>query len=227
MPFQLTEPTKVTITNANPRRELHNKEPVRAIDITFSVTGENTLLDLLEPGLREHHYCNKAAQGGQVEIPDVDIPLPNLRFPQLPLSYEFAKDMKLRGYHFIWDYGLNETHVEFHDAVLAGLKYKLAEGGSVTIKGTIQYNGDELQDNILFGELSSLAAEGEITICLKAPPEVQHAKKGYRAGKPDTPASGSDSDDGGQQDLDGLDSDGEGLTPEKAFANSLEDDSPI
>lgn len=31
--FQLVEPTKVTITNANPRRELHGDEKVRAIDL--------------------------------------------------------------------------------------------------------------------------------------------------------------------------------------------------
>jgi hypothetical protein len=92
----------------------------------------------------------------------------------------------------------------------------------VTIQGTIQYNGDELQDNDTFGELSGLAAEGEIYIKLLAPAEVMLAKKGYRAGKPDTPSSGNDSDDGGQQDLGGLNSESDGLTPEKAFANSLE-----
>ncbi|WP_429951444.1 hypothetical protein ACQYWY_07015 [Comamonas sediminis] len=227
MPFQLTEPTKVTIVNANPRRELHGEEKVRAIDIAFVITGSNDLLDLLEPGLREHHFCNKAAQAGQVELPDIAIPLPNIRHPQLPLAYHYAKGQKWRGYRFIWDWGTEGEHVDFTDAVLCGLQYELVEGGSVTIKGTIQYNGDELQDNDTFGELSGLAAEGEIYIKLLAPAEVMLAKKGYRAGKPDTPSSGSDSDDGGQQDLVGLDSDGEGLTPEKAFANSLEDDSPI
>lgn len=56
MAFELADSTAVTITNANPRRELHGEEKVRAIDISFTLTGENTLLDLLEPGLREHHY---------------------------------------------------------------------------------------------------------------------------------------------------------------------------
>ena len=226
MPFELREPTKVTITNANPRRELHHKEPVRAIDITFSLTGENTLLDLLEPGLREHHYCNKAAQAGQVELPEVAIPLPNIRHPQLPLAYHYAKGQKWRGYRFIWDWGTEGDHVDFTDAVLCGLQYELAEGGSVTIKGTIQYNGEELQDNALYGELSSLASEGEIYIKLLAPGELLHAKKGYRAGRPDTPAT-TDSDDDGQQELEGTDSDGEGLTPEKAFADSMDEEPPI
>ena len=68
MSFELIEPTKVTITNANPRRELHGEDKVRAIDIAFTLTGENTLLDLLEPGLREHHYCNKAATDDQLDL---------------------------------------------------------------------------------------------------------------------------------------------------------------
>ena len=91
MPFQLIDPTKVTIVNANPRRELHGEEKVRAIDIAFVITGSNDLLDLLEQGLREHHFCNKAAQAGQAGLPDIAIPLPNIRHPQLPLAYHYAK----------------------------------------------------------------------------------------------------------------------------------------
>lgn len=160
MAFELAEPTSVTITNANPRRELHGEEKVRAIDLSFTLTGENTLLDLIEKGLREHHYCNNALKDGQDEIPGIDIPLPNLRHPQLPLSYHYGKGLKWRGYRFIWDWGMDEHHVDFTDAVLSGLQYELSEGGSVTIKCTISYNGDDLNDNDLFGELSGLAAEG-------------------------------------------------------------------
>lgn len=84
MAFELAESTAVTITNANPRRELHGDEKVRAIDISFTLKGENILLDLLEPGLREHHYFNKAVKDGQVALPGVLIPLPNLRHPCCP-----------------------------------------------------------------------------------------------------------------------------------------------
>lgn len=223
MAFELANPTSVNITNANPRRELHGEEKVRAIDLSFTLTGENTLLDLIEPGLRAHHFCNKAAKDGQDGIPGLDIPLPNLRHPQLPLLYHYGKGQKWRGYRFIWDWGLNEHHVDFTDAVLSGLQYELSEGGSVTIKGTISYNGDELQDNDLFGELSGLAAEGEISIKLLAPAELQQAKKGYRAGKPDTPATGSSNPD--QRDLEETEEEGEedsGQTPESAFASAVQ-----
>lgn len=187
MPFQIEKPTQITITNANPRRELHGEDRVRAIDIAFSLTGENTLLDLIEPGLREHHYCNHALKAGQEVLPGTVIPLPNLRHPRLPTAYHYAKGEKWRGYRFVWDWGTEEAHVDFTDVVLANLHYELNEGGSVTIMGTIQYNGDELQDNDLYGELSGLASDGEISVMLLAPADLMPAKKGYRAGKPDTP----------------------------------------
>ena len=218
MPFELPEVTKVTVTNANPRRELHGEERVRAIDISFALTGENHLLDLIEPGLREHHYVNKALKAGQEVLPGVVIPLPNLRFPLLPLAHAYAKGQKWRGYRLIRDYGLNEEEFDFTDVVLSNIHYEIAEGGSVKVMGTIQYNGEELADNDLYGMLSGLASEGEIHIKLIAPPELLPAKRGYRAGKPDTPPAG-DADDG-QGELD--DQDG-GEDPED---NDLQDGSP-
>lgn len=218
MPFQLADVTKITITNANPRRELHGDEKVRAIDLSFVLTGENTLLDLIEPGLREHHFTNKALTAGQEPLPEVVIPLPNLRFPRLPLAYKFANGEKWRGYRLIRDYGLEEESFDFTDVVLANLHYEIAEGGSVKIFGTIQYNGDELADNDLYGMLSGLASEGDIHVKLLAPPELVSAKKGYRAGKPDTPPAGTDP---AQQDLgDGSNDDQDEDTPEAALART-------
>lgn len=218
--FQLDKPTQITITNANPRRELHGTEKVRAIDIAFSLTGENTLLDMIEPGLREHHYCNNALKSGQETLPDVVIPLPNLRHPKLPTSYHYAKGEKWRGYRFIWDFGIDEAHVDFTDVVLANVHYDLAEGGSVTLMGTIQYNGDELQDNAVYGELSGLASESEISVTLLAPAELIPVKKGYRAGKPDSPAPTD-----GEGDLLPPDDDSDGpQTPEDAFIGTADKD---
>lgn len=218
MAFELTHPTNVVITNANPRRELHGEEKVRAIDLACSLTGENTLLDLIEPGLRAHHYCNKAAKVGQDEIPGLDIPLPNLRHPQLPLIYHYGKGLKFRGYRLTQDWGLDDYHVDFTDVVVSNLQYELSEGGSVTIKWTISYNGEELQDNELFGELSGLAAEGEISIKLLAPAELVQAKKGYRAGKPDTPSTGGNPD---QRDIEDDEGGVKQQTPEDAFAAAV------
>ena len=76
--------------------------------------------------------------------------------------------------------------VDFRDVVLANLQYEIFECGSVEAKGTIQYNGEELQDNILYDELSDLASEEPILIKRLPPNIAQVAKRGYRAGKPDT-----------------------------------------
>ncbi|WP_284214447.1 hypothetical protein [Comamonas jiangduensis] len=210
--FQLVEPTEVNITNANPRRELHGEEKVRAIDLAFTLTGDNKLLDLIQDGLRVHHYCNRAADAQQESLlPQELAHLPNIRHPNLPTVYHYQKGVKLRGYRFIWDYGLDDARVDFQDVVLANLQYEIFEGGSVEVKGTIQYNGEELQDNILYGELSGLASEEPIYIKLLAPATAQVAKKGYRAGKPDTQASPEKNPD--QLDLE----DGQ-QSPEDAFA---------
>lgn len=221
MAFELTEVTKITVTNANPRRELHGDQNVRAIDIAWSLTGENTLLDLIKPGLREHHYFNKAVKAGQEPLPGLVIPLPNLRHPELPLTYTFAKSQKWRGYRFIWDWGVEGAHIDFTDAVLSSLHYEVQEGGSGSVMGTIQYNGDELQDNDVYGELSGLASEGDIYIQLLAPSELLPVKKGYRAGKPDTPPPAADDDGQGELgDGEGEPDDDDPLTPEKAFAGT-------
>lgn len=210
--FQLVEPTEVNITNANPRRELHGEEKVRAIDLQFTLTGDNKLLDLIQDGLRVHHYCNRAADAQQESLlPQELAHLPNIRHPNLPTVYHYQKGVKLRGYRFIWDYGLDDARVDFQDVVLANLQYEIFEGGSVEVKGAIQYNGEELQDNILYGELSGLASEEPIYIKLLAPATAQVAKKGYRAGKPDTQASPEKNPD--QLDLE----DGQ-QSPEDAFA---------
>lgn len=219
MAFELTSVTKVAFTNANVRREMHGEEHVRAVDLSMTITGENTLLDLIEPGLREHHFCNHALKAGQETLPDVVIPLPNLRHPKLaPRQAWGTKKDRARGYRFVLDFGLGDeeggSNVDLTDCVLGKIWYELMEGGSVTIGFTVQYNGEELQDDALYGRLAGLATVGEGHVQLLAPPTLVLVKgKNWRSGKPDTPAAGGDGDDGG--DL--LQEDGEedtGLHPD-------------
>lgn len=226
--FQLEKTTQVNCTHANTRTELHGEDRVRAIDLAFSLTGENTLLDLIEPGLRELHFCNNSLKAGQEVLPGVLIPLPNLRYPKLPLSYHYAKGEKWRGFRFVWDWGTEGAHVDFTDAVLSNLHYELLEGGSCKVYFTVQYNGEELANNDVYGELAGLASMGEIYIQLLAPAEVKHAKKGYRAGQPDAapPADNSGDDDGAlfpPMDDDGVPPEGGQRTPEAALAKALQE----
>lgn len=210
--FQLENTTQATCTNANPRSELHGDERVRAIDLSFCLTGENTLLDMIQQGLREHHYYNKAMTAGQEVLPGVLIPLPDLRFPRLPLSYHFAKGEKWRGYRWIWDWGTEGEHADFVDVVLSNVHYELLQGGSCKVYFTIQYNGSELADNDVYGELSGLSTMSTVYFKLIAPPELIPVKKGYRAGQPDTPPPNSDGGTGNL--LDGA-VDGEGAADDE------------
>lgn len=227
--FQLPETTPLKCTNANPRVEFHGEEQHRAIDLTFEVKGENTLLDAIAPGLRVHHYCNRALDAQQETLPDVVVPLPNLRFTQLPTTMRWDQP-KARGYRWIWDWGREAQHVDFSDAAMGGISYTMHEGGSVEVKFTVSYNGDELADNALFGELCGLAAMGEVHIQLFAPPELVPAKKGWRSGRADEPQptdggapllEGQSPAPDGEQGEPGEDGFAEG-SPEAALLDSVE-----
>lgn len=216
MHFQLPELTAVRCTNANPRTELHGKDEngddnrVRGIDLAFVLTTENTVLDEIAPGLRAHFFRNKAADASQGSLPDVVIPLPNIRFPELGTEDIKWKAPKSRGYRWIWDWGREEQHVDLSDVAMGGISLTLHEGGTTDVKFSISYNGDELADNTLYGELCGLAAMGELHIQLFAPAEPVPVKKGWRSGKADEPQT----TDGGAPLLEEADGDGEGAGPD-------------
>lgn len=222
MPFELTEVTKVEFTKVNVRTELHGDERVLAVDLRCRLTGENTLLDLIKCGLREHFYWNKALTAGQETLPDVAIPLPNLRHPELPtegIAFTHGPKGKSRGYRFIRDYGTDEHRWDFSDVAMSGVLLKeLHEGGSCTIEWTLSYNGDELADTETLNAVVRLGVDGSIHMKLLAPPELIPMKKGYRAGKPDTPQP--QAGDEGQQELE-EDADGDEGEP-SGPANPLE-----
>lgn len=199
MPFELQELTQVTCVNANPRTEIHGKDLVRAIDLRFRVTSENTLLDTIAPGLRRHLFTNKAADAAQQPLPDIAMTLPNIRFPQLKTDDIKWDQPKVRGYRFIWDWGREAQHVDLTDTAMGNIALSLHEGGSLDTDFTISYNGPELEDNTLFGELCGLAAMGDLHIQLLAPAALLPVKKGWRSGKEDTPPA----TDGGGTLLDG------------------------
>jgi hypothetical protein len=225
MQFQLPETTAVRCTNANPRTELHGKDDdgkekrVRAIDLTFEYTTENTVLDEIAPGLRAHFYRNMAADAAQETLPDIVIPLPNIRFSQLKTEDIKWDQPKSRGYRWIWDWGREERHVDFTDCAMGGLSLTLHEGGSVDVKFTVSYNGEELNDNEVYGELSGLATMGDVHIQLFAPAELLPVKKGWRSGVADAPVT---QDGGGELFEEPLHP--EGLTPEDALAATTEAD---
>src|SRR5207237_9490590 len=137
MTFQLEAVTAVTCIHANTRVELHGKtEKVRAIDHRWRLTGDNNLLDLIQPGLREHFYRNKAveeaiAAGQHRLLPDEVIPLPNLRYPLLSTENVKWADKAHHGYRWIWDWGTEPEHFDFSDVAVSNLTIEnMQEGGT-------------------------------------------------------------------------------------------------
>lgn len=194
MHFQLPTVTQVEFTNVNVRPEFHGEDRIHAADISCRIKGGNDLLDLIKPGLREHHFCDKASAPGQQPLQL--LALPNVRHPELPKKFSFAKGERWRGYHFVLDFGLGgASNLDFQDSVLANLVYEFAEGGSTQLDFVIQYNGEELADETIYGRTAGLATLGKGHIKLIAPSTVTLVKgDNWRSGKPDakTPPPASD-----------------------------------
>jgi hypothetical protein len=196
MAFELQQVTAVTCTHANTRVEMHGKtEKVRAIDHRWRLTGDNHLLNKIQPGLREHFYRNKevedAIAAGQHQLlPNEAIPLPNLRYPLLATENVKWSDKAHHGYRWLWDWGTESDHYDFTDVAVSNITIEnMQEGGTVSILFTTQYNGEELNDNATYGELAGLAAMGELHIQLLAPAKLLPVTKGWRSGKADVPAT--------------------------------------
>jgi hypothetical protein len=213
MPFELPQVTAVTCTHANTRVEMHGKtDKVRAIDLRWRLTGDNHLLDLIQPGLREHFFRNKEvedaiAAGQQQLLPNEAIPLPNLRYPLLATENVKWSDKAHHGYRWLWDWGTEADHYDFTDVAVSNITIEsMQEGGTVSILFTTQYNGEELNDNATYGELAGLAAMGELHIQLLAPAKLLPVTKGWRSGKADAPPA----TDGGAPLLEDTDGDGAG-----------------
>lgn len=221
MPFELLTITQVAFTNANPRAEFHGEEHVRAIDLSISIEGGNELLDTIEPGLLVHHYTNRAAKQGQDQLPEMVSALPNLRHPNLPTTFRYAKDDKPRGYRLEIDHGLGDRNLVLEDCVRGSLAYEIFEGGSVRIDLVLQNNGERLSDDAFFGRLASLAAQGSGHILLQAPLQPVMVKgKGWRSGKPDAPPT---TDGGGElfEPGEGASADPEAAHPEGSPESAL------
>ena len=60
--FQITDTTEVTLATFTKREETHGDEKVAAVSVTLELTGANTLLDAIDPSIRQALY--KAVEAG-------------------------------------------------------------------------------------------------------------------------------------------------------------------
>lgn len=212
--FQLPNTTECHCEHVNIREENHGEDKVLAVDLSFSKTGGNELLDLFHPDIRTTLYCNREAEKGQEVLPEVLAILPNLRLSALPERMSWGGADKHGGYRLILDYGLGGegSTMDLTSCTVGKKWFECSEGGTVTIGWRVSYAGEALQDVLTRGKLVGL--KGQAAFIQLHPPAVLQVIKGGKAPKK---AKGQDD----ETDLldDEADDDGED-TPEKAMARA-------
>lgn len=158
--FQLTSPTEVTLKTFTPRTERHGDDEVSAASLGLKFTGPNTLLDILQPGLRDMLY--KAVEG-QDQLPGVDPHTPLLRA-------KGVESVKLGACFEGWTLKIDRGMDESDPFVIGGArvdKFVVTphEGGSVELDFRIGSSDiDETEAGWLYGHQKQ-----DITITLWAP----------------------------------------------------------
>lgn len=223
--FAFRTTTDVTLSKVNFRKEMHGDEHVQAVDLNMSVDVPNTLLDVIQPGLRETLYFNADAKAGQANIEGIPETLPNLKFPDLndgKFSLD-GKKRKLAGYELFIDYGLGDdlSNMAFDCCKVVKRQIEVKEGGTVHLTFQVQYSGDRL-DQETCGKLALL--EQDLIAITLIPPVVQTEPEPER--KPENPLyMGEDEDGDGQQTAEDLFLAGAGETSdEQRQTETLESD---
>jgi len=217
MTFELTEVTELTLTHINLRKEFHGEEKKQAIDLNFCIEGNNDLLDLVDPVLRELHYFSRAEVAGQERMPDTIRHLPDLRAPKLNgQKFKYGGNDKYKGYGFEQDFGLGAeagSNIHFTDASAGKFSYETKEGGTVKLEFQVSYSGDSLTDEAM---TRLVRAEGEKVFIKLLAPSVLTLVKGGKTPKAAAEEEGDDAQGG--LDLEDTDEDAPEGTPEAAFA---------
>ena len=162
--FSLSE-SEASFTNINTRIERHGEDRVLAVDMKFSTSVGNTVLDTLGKGLRESLF-RKPGSGEQPELPTIGDAMTAVRHPYLEpmkLSHEFT------GYELEIGGHLDATEpVTLVDVKLKKFTIAPVEGGSVEVTFTASANADP-------SELSALsdALVREDVVLTLTPPSKQ------------------------------------------------------
>lgn len=199
--FQITEMTEVHLATFTKREETHGDDKVPAVTIAVELTGANTLLDSIDPKIRQALYM---AVEGQEQLPGVEPSTPVLRCNSfdkhtLTVSHE--------GWTLAVDDGIDDTTpMVFGGCKVDKLTVDAKQGGSVVLRfriGTSDLDAERL------GKLGMLHGHS-MWITLKAPeraegPVIDGTQAAFEADHPDAGAlfaeehggGGSGDDEGG------------------------------
>lgn len=221
MSFEFKTITHAKLSAVNVRSELHGKEHVPAVDLKIVVNAGNKVLDQLDPNLLEALYFQAApAEDDQVTLDGVEpiTHLPNLRFPKLgdPLKWTFSG----AGYEFTLDFGLGgDSNLVIGSCQVNNISISAKEGGTVELSFRIQ--ASDVDEHTL-GKLAMLVQQ-EVSIQLIAPTVAEVSQH----------IESMESPFSNQAALDDMDDDKPLTesdlfrTPEQAFAESLEAETPV
>jgi hypothetical protein len=155
-------PRDVKLRNVQCRMEKHGEDEVPALDLAISVTGQNTMLDMIDTGLRAALFRPEQAIDGELPLGTDD--LPSIRFRKLAMPLKL--DHEQAGMTMKIAYGLtDDTAMVLGAVTLSKLRVVLIEGGSVEL--LFNLSTKDLTEKII-GKLSILQ-QHEISLTLAAP----------------------------------------------------------
>jgi hypothetical protein len=203
--FQLPEMTMATINSVTPRVEKHGDEDKPAVSIKLSIEGPNTLLDAIDPGIRQALY--KAKPDETPELDGIEPATPILRcnsFEKTTLTTAHE------GWTLAVDNDIDDTApMKFGGCKVDRFAVEAKQGGSIVLQirvGTSDIDADRL------GWLGMHNGEA-IWITLMPPEKKPDAIDGtgeeFKKDHPDAPGPDAGSlfaqEHGGQASKDALD----------------------
>lgn len=209
--FELLTPTAAVLRSVTPRTERHGDDDVFAVSLGLTITGPNTILDALQPGLRDMIY--KAVEG-QEQLPGVEPSTPLLRTRGVE-SINLAA--RFDGWTLRIDAGIDESNpIALGGAKVDRFSVEPSEGGTVALSFRVGSSDIDAEEA---GWICAHLKQ-EITITLKAPERPSDAIDGTvghpgLAAMQDGQAEGAEAGDmfaaaheGGPEDEEGGDSEG-------------------
>lgn len=201
--FQILEFTEAHVASVTNRTETHGDEKVPAVSIGLELTAANTILDQIDPKLREALY---KAVDGQDQLPGVEPATPVLRCNcidrvVLPTSHE--------GWTLQVDDGIDDTvPMTFGSVKVDKFSVEPQQGGSIILRlrcGTSDISAETL------GKLAMHNGQS-IWITLSAPKPgdepIDGTTEAFRKDHPDATDATDLFTAGGADDPDGADSEG-------------------
>jgi hypothetical protein len=155
MLFTLDTATDAKLTSVTPRSEHHGNDLVSAITLGLTITGPNTILDLLSPTLR-HALYTRADDDSQEPLDGIEPPTPKLRTKHLgPLTLSIPA---IEGGTLFVEWGIGDD-MELGTCKVDKWRAECMEGGSVALSFRVSTSDlSEEEAGHLFGKLGQVIA---------------------------------------------------------------------